>query len=390
MRFYSVLYCLIFFVFSCQDDSKRQIKLLEDLLQNQQNQLKNQSSLDSVYNSLNEVKRIQAHYPTGNLSSQFEKCKKSVYLIFCKVGEDVFQGSAFAIDQNGLCLSNFHVFDGAEKAIAVNYNKDKFEIDLTNIVKYNSNLDYIQFYINDPNIVPLNISNESPIVGDECFAIGNPNGLQLTLSNGIVSGIRKDDTLIQTTAEITHGSSGGPLFNTIGEVIGITSNGMNEANLNFAINIRLVLSDNLNENIPVDNIVYTNSTSNIETTYLEIKKEVIKNYYKNILGQDFESLSKMYNSNLNRFFSQYNVSSDFAIEDHISYYNKWDVIDLNVSNIQFQLIENSSDVLFESIIGLSVRKKSNGLVKSFVLKSYIVLNSGNFITSIYEEIISKN
>lgn len=70
------------------------------------------------------------------------------------------------------------------------------------------------------------------------FAIGNPKGLESTLSTGIVSSIRSSDHLIQTTAEITHGSSGGPLFNMKGEVIGITSAGLGEANLNFAVDIR--------------------------------------------------------------------------------------------------------------------------------------------------------
>lgn len=76
------------------------------------------------------------------------------------------------------------------------------------------------------------------MVGEECFTIGNPKGLNQTLSKGIVSGYRDFNKLIQTTTEITHGSSGGPLFNKKGEVIGITTSGLGEANLNFAINIK--------------------------------------------------------------------------------------------------------------------------------------------------------
>lgn len=77
-------------------------------------------------------------------------------------------------------------------------------------------------------------------VGEDVFAIGNPKGLEHTLSKGIVSSYRENNTMIQTTTEITHGSSGGPLFNMQGEVIGITTSGVGEANLNFAMNIQIL------------------------------------------------------------------------------------------------------------------------------------------------------
>jgi len=64
--------------------------------------------------------------------------------------------------------------------------------------------------------------------------------LSQTLSTGIISGFREDGNLIQTTAEITYGSSGGALFNKRGEVIGMTTSGFGNASLNFAINIKNV------------------------------------------------------------------------------------------------------------------------------------------------------
>ena len=74
------------------------------------------------------------------------------------------------------------------------------------------------------------------------MAIGNPAGLELTVSNGILSGIRsdekKDGKLLQTTAPISPGSSGGPLFNMSGEVVGINALILEGGeNLNFAIPI---------------------------------------------------------------------------------------------------------------------------------------------------------
>src|SRR5207253_1777785 len=79
-------------------------------------------------------------------------------------------------------------------------------------------------------------------VGEEVVAIGNPLSLESTVSNGIVSGIRAvkedSDKYLQITAPISPGSSGGPLFNTAGEVIGITTLHLKGGeNLNFAIPI---------------------------------------------------------------------------------------------------------------------------------------------------------
>jgi hypothetical protein len=79
----------------------------------------------------------------------------------------------------------------------------------------------------------------TPAVGSEVFAIGNPQGLEATLSSGIVSAVRGDnqkETLIQTTCPISKGSSGGPLLNSKSEVLGITSFYLASGqNLNFAV-----------------------------------------------------------------------------------------------------------------------------------------------------------
>ncbi len=85
---------------------------------------------------------------------------------------------------------------------------------------------------------PLKLGNMSMVSqGDQVVAIGSPEGFQNTVSDGIVSGLRTigDINVIQITAPITHGSSGGPLFNMQGYVVGINSLGMDSGNLNFAI-----------------------------------------------------------------------------------------------------------------------------------------------------------
>ena len=75
-------------------------------------------------------------------------------------------------------------------------------------------------------------------VGEEVYAVGNPEGLEGTFSQGIISGIRRvgDRDLIQITAPISHGSSGGPVLNKHGQVVGIAVGAIRTGqNLNFAI-----------------------------------------------------------------------------------------------------------------------------------------------------------
>lgn len=201
------------------------------------------SGTKSVLEIGNSSKDIES---AKSLQDLYEKNKVSVFLIYTSDGKKYHQGSGFFVSEEGICLSNYHVFAGTLKGQEIIKTLDGEEYKISEVISSSKELDYIIFKIeNDINqkFPFLPISNVLPNIGDNVFAIGNPKGLESTLSTGIVSSLRDENTLIQTTAEITNGSSGGPLFNMKGEVIGITSSGMGEANLNFAINI---LAINLN------------------------------------------------------------------------------------------------------------------------------------------------
>jgi len=97
----------------------------------------------------------------------------------------------------------------------------------------------------DSSSAGLTLSQRTPKVGEEVVAIGNPLALISTLSNGVVSGMRELEGVrhIQTTAPISPGSSGGVLLNLQGEVIGVTTFNLREAqNLNFAVAVEHVRS----------------------------------------------------------------------------------------------------------------------------------------------------
>jgi hypothetical protein len=90
---------------------------------------------------------------------------------------------------------------------------------------------------------PLELGDSNTVkLGEKVVAIGSPKGLTNTVSDGVVSGFRNDgvNNLIQTSVPITFGSSGGALINEYGEVIGVTTSGIGEANLNFAVPINVV------------------------------------------------------------------------------------------------------------------------------------------------------
>jgi len=150
-----------------------------------------------------------------------------------KDGKPLGQGSGFLVSNDGLLVTNYHVI--AEGVVASDKSRD------VAILKARGH-----------NFRPLSLGNSDRVqVGEDVVAIGSPLSLESTVSNGIVSGMRTAEDLggkfLQVTAPISPGSSGGPLFNMMGEVIGITTMYIKGGeNLNFAIPIndakRLLLS----------------------------------------------------------------------------------------------------------------------------------------------------
>ena len=204
-------------------------------------------SFNTTENQLNKHKAINNTTNTLKktlpLNVLYDKYKRSVFLIYTSDGDNAFQGSGFFISKNGLAVSNYHVFEGTSQGLEVieTYNGQNFRI--KEVLDKDKENDFIIFRVDIGNYMisnPIPVASQSPDIGDDVFAIGNPRGLESTLSKGIVSSYRENNCLIQTTTEITHGSSGGPLLNMKGEVVGITTGGFGEANLNFAVNISLL------------------------------------------------------------------------------------------------------------------------------------------------------
>jgi serine protease Do len=179
----------------------------------------------------------------GSLNELFNKYRAAVFMVLTSNGEQDYQGTGFFITADGIAVSNYHVFEGTSRGNDLIKTADGIELQIERVLTQSRDDDYIIFKVklNDRlEFTPIPTAQKNPEIGEDVFAIGNPLGFEHTLSKGIVSGYRNNKSLIQTTAEITRGSSGGPLMNMKGEVVGITTAGMGEANLNFAVNIEVL------------------------------------------------------------------------------------------------------------------------------------------------------
>jgi S1-C subfamily serine protease len=140
------------------------------------------------------------------------------------------QGSGFIIDKQGHILTNNHVVEGAQSVEVTLSDRKNYKASVLGTDKAH---DIALLQINNaPDLQPATLADSTHLmVGQRVYAIGNPFGFQGTMTRGIISALRsvqlpsgmKIDNAIQTDASVNPGNSGGPLLNSHGEVIGITT-----------------------------------------------------------------------------------------------------------------------------------------------------------------------
>jgi S1-C subfamily serine protease len=159
--------------------------------------------------------------------------------------EQQAQGSGFVIDKDGHVVTNYHVVEGAKK-VQVSFS-DEEQMNAT-VVGTDPSTDIAVLKIQGAmsrSLTPLALGDSSVVkVGDAVVAIGNPFGLERTVTAGIVSALQRRiqapngfqiDEVIQTDAAINHGNSGGPLLNANGDVIGVNAQIETESGGNVGI-----------------------------------------------------------------------------------------------------------------------------------------------------------
>ena len=221
-------------------------------------------------------------YTIANLEkTTIEKCVEAVSEAVVKVTSPSGIGSGFFINDQGYLITNYHVIERETKIDVTVFEKAKNGFEKTNFKKVkieaiNPFIDLALLKVEDlgdRKLAYVSLGNIGRIkVGQEVFAIGNPLGLERTVTNGVISTINRAFeglVYIQTNADINPGNSGGPLFNLAGEVIGVTNMGyIFFGGLGFAIPVDYVKHFIENR----DAFVYDKDNPNTGFKYLQPDK----------------------------------------------------------------------------------------------------------------------
>ncbi len=193
-------------------------------------------------------------YKTANLEkTTIEKCVDAFSEAVVKVSTPAGMGSGFLLNEDGYLITNYHIIERETKIEVTVFQKtkngfEKKKFKKVKIEAINPFVDLALLKVEDLGDTKVKYAYLGDInrikVGEKVFAIGNPLGLERTVTDGVISsGNRafKGLIYIQTNADINPGNSGGPLFNLAGEVIGVTNMGyIFFGGLGFAIPINYV------------------------------------------------------------------------------------------------------------------------------------------------------
>ena len=175
---------------------------------------------------------VQAAYNPADI---FKLCADAVFSIetFDEEGYSIRTGSGFFISSNGLAVTNLHVLQYAHSAIITTTDGNEYELLGVAAYSADNNVAIMQTDGSGFNWLPITSSDDAK-AGQEVYSIGNPLGLDSTISRGIISFVGREEggrTFLQFTASISQGSGGGALVDSKGYVIGITSSSYNAGSL---------------------------------------------------------------------------------------------------------------------------------------------------------------
>jgi len=190
--------------------------------------------------------------PSANLGALIKQARPAVVtiIVFDRRGHELGFGSGFFVSYSGEILTNHHVIEGAASAKVRTLDGQILPVQV--ILADDAKSDLARMLVLDEEDTPsLAVATERPQVGDQVIVMGSPMGLDETVTEGIVSAAPEqregqsdlEPATLQITAAISEGSSGGPVLNARGEVVGVATAFMREGeNLNFAVPLERILT----------------------------------------------------------------------------------------------------------------------------------------------------
>ena len=221
-------------------------------------------------------------------------------------------GSGFFVGDN-LIATNYHVIEGAARGSAKLVGQfSTYTIEGVTATDKTNDLALLKVTVSGINPLPLGNSSDVKI-GETVYVAGNPKGLEGTFSNGIISSRRDPYTKerLQMTAPISPGSSGGPVLNSKGEVIGISFMTLvGGQNLNFAIPSRY-LTELLTESTPAKPLAEGNRSISAETYFTWGNTKYYLGDYKGAIA-DYDSAIRLNPDNANTYYNRGTAKGDLG------------------------------------------------------------------------------
>jgi S1-C subfamily serine protease len=196
--------------------------------------------VDFFLKSIPALLLLSATVRAGHIDTEslFQKASPSIVLIEATSKDDKESfGTGFVI-KGGYIATNHHVIEGAKYVDAKTQSGERFPI--SGMIADDDYRDIAILCPAVPSLKPLDLGDSEKVhAGTDVAVIGNPEGFENTITEGLISGIRNIDDynqIFQFSAPISKGSSGSPVFNTNNEVIGMVSSFLEHGQLiNFAI-----------------------------------------------------------------------------------------------------------------------------------------------------------
>lgn len=176
----------------------------------------------------------------------YKKINPAIVCVDSQLNRGISCGTGCIIHKSGIILTSAHVIEDSKNIVVTTFNGQNYNAKI--LKKFGENEDIVLLKIDSPvNFKTVKFGNSEKIkVGQKVLAIGNPFGFNGTLTQGIISRIDYTKNRIQTDAAINPGSSGGPLLNKSGKIIGINQaifnpdNNISNIGIGFAIPINLI------------------------------------------------------------------------------------------------------------------------------------------------------